>query len=121
MYLSHKLLIATILFLLVLTIHYLLQRHQPDLAANRQIVTIIVNHGVYQPAAVTVAAGKPVRLHFVRGELGACTDHVVFPQFNLTYALSASEPTDIDLPSMLPGEVTFQCQAGSYRGKLTVV
>jgi plastocyanin domain-containing protein len=121
MYLSHKLLIATLLFLSLLTVNYVLHLYRSDMTAKPQLVTILINNGVYQPATVRVSAGKSVRLHFVRGEPGTtCTDHVSFPQFNLVYALSATEPTDIDLPPMLPGEVAFQCQAGTYRGKLVI-
>lgn len=121
MYLSNKLLVATSLFLLLAATSYLVQQRYTHYAAKRQLVTIVIKDGVYQPAEAKVTAGQPVRLHFVRGEPGACTDHVYFPQFNAVYALSALEPTDIDLPAMTRGEVAFQCVAGTYRGKLTVV
>ena len=44
--------------------------------------TLITVKGGYSPDVIVVEAGKPVRLNFRREETAACSEQVLFPDFN---------------------------------------
>lgn len=74
--------------------------------------------GGYQPDVIAVEAGRPVRLHFNRQETAACSEMVVFPDFEVSRELPAGEVVTIELMPKQPGEYDFACQMGMLRGKL---
>lgn len=74
--------------------------------------------GGYDPNVIAVDAGRPVRLHFNRQETAACSDRVVFPDFEISRDLPAGELVTIELTPEEPGEYEFTCQMGMLRGKL---
>jgi plastocyanin domain-containing protein len=71
-------------------------------ASGAQEVAITVKGG-YTPDVIVVQKGRPVRLTFTRQESSACSEMVLFPDFNHKL-----------------GEFGFQCQMGMLRGKLIV-
>lgn len=73
--------------------------------------------GGYQPDVIAVEAGRPVRLHFNRQETAACSEMVVFPDFEVSRELPAGEVVTIELMPKQPGEYDFACQMGMLRGK----
>lgn len=74
--------------------------------------------GGYDPDLIVVEAGRPVRLHFNRQETAACSEMVVFPDFQISRQLPAGETVTIDLEAPEAGEYEFACQMGMIRGKL---
>lgn len=71
-----------------------------------------------EPDLVVVEAGRPVRLLFNRQETAACSEMVLFPDFDISRELPAGETVSIELPAPPPGEYEFACQMGMLRGKL---
>lgn len=87
--------------------------------SGAQEVAITVKGG-YTPDVIVVQKGRPVRLTFTRRESAACSEQVLFPDFNKSSPLPEGEPTTIEFTPEKAGEYGFQCQMGMLRGKLIV-
>ena len=88
-------------------------------ASGRQELMILVK-GSYTPDVIEVTAGTPVRLNFRREESAACTEMVVFPDFDRAAQLPEGQTVPVDLLPEQPGEYQFSCQMGTVRGRLLV-
>jgi plastocyanin domain-containing protein len=84
-----------------------------------QEVDVTVKGG-YQPAAIVVKAGRPVRLNFTRREATTCGEEVVIPDFGRRAHLPENQTVPIVLTPEKPGEYEFTCGMNMYRGKLIV-
>lgn len=82
--------------------------------------TIVIKNGVYQPALINVPANKPVILHFLREDDGACAANVIFPQLKMSFELPKNKVVAVELPPQPAGMVDFTCQMGMYRGKIVI-
>jgi plastocyanin domain-containing protein len=119
--------IAVILIGLSLTIliawyFWLAPRTQTRVAVSEsgaQEVAITVKGG-YTPDVIVVQRGRPVRLTFTRQESSACSEKVLFPDFNQSASLPEGEQVTLEFTPEKPGEYGFQCQMGMLRGKLIV-
>lgn len=81
---------------------------------------LITVKGGYTPDVVIVKAGKPVRLTFIRQESAACSERVVFKDFDKSALLPQGEKVSVEFTPEKPGEYGFACQMGMFRGKLVV-
>ncbi|MCL4561496.1 MAG: cupredoxin domain-containing protein [Chloroflexi bacterium] len=88
-------------------------------AGGVQEVAVIVKGG-YTPDVIVVKSGQPVRLNFTRQESAACSEKVLFPDFNQSALLPEGEQVTLEFTPDKPGEYGFQCQMGMLRGKLIV-
>jgi plastocyanin domain-containing protein len=88
-------------------------------AGGVQEVAVTVKGG-YTPDVIVVKAGQPVRLTFTRQESSACSEEVLFPDFNKSSVLPEGEPVTLEFTPEKPGEYGFQCKMGMLRGKLVV-
>jgi plastocyanin domain-containing protein len=95
------------------------QTHAVVAESGAQEVAITVKGG-YTPDVIVVQKGRPVRLTFTRQESAACSEQVLFPDFNKSSPLPEGEPTTIEFTPENAGEYGFQCQMGMLRGKLIV-
>jgi plastocyanin domain-containing protein len=93
------------------------QTHAAIGVGGAQEVAVTVKGG-YTPNIIVVKAGQPVRLHFTRQESSACSEQVLFPDFNQHARLPEGETITVELTPQKPGEYGFQCQMGMLRGKL---
>ena len=87
--------------------------------SGAQEVAVTVKGG-YTPDVIVVQKGRPVRLTFTRQESAACSERVLFPDFNKNAALPEGEQVTLEFTPDKPGEYGFQCQMGMLRGKLIV-
>ncbi len=87
--------------------------------SGAQQVAIIVKGG-YTLDVIVVQKGRPVRLTFTRQESVACSDQVLFPDFNKSSSLSEGEPRTKEFTPEKAVEFGFQCQRGMLRGNLIV-
>ena len=99
-------------------------QHQQDAiaaldASGAQEVAITVKGG-YTPDVIVVQKGRPVRLIFTRQESSACSEKVLFPDFNQNALLPQGEQVTLEITPAKEGEYGFQCQMGMLRGKLIV-
>ena len=88
-------------------------------AGGVQEVDVTVRGG-YQPAAITVRAGRPVRLNFTRRESTPCGEEVVLPEFGKRAHLPENRTVSVEVVPREPGEYEFTCGMNMYRGKLIV-
>ncbi len=88
-------------------------------AGGVQEMNVVVKGG-YTPDVIVVKAGKPVRLNFKREETSACSEMVLFPDFNKSANLPTGDVVPVEFTPTKPGEYGFSCQMGMLRGKLVV-
>lgn len=88
-------------------------------ASGAQEVAVTVKGG-YTPDVIVVQKGRPVRLTFTRQESSACSEKVLFPDFNQNALLPEGEQVTLEFTPGKAGEYGFQCQMGMLRGKLIV-
>jgi plastocyanin domain-containing protein len=74
--------------------------------------------GGYQPASITVKAGRPLRLNFIRRESTPCGEEVLLPDFGKRAYLPENEKVPIEVVPPAPGEYEFTCGMNMYKGKL---
>ena len=87
--------------------------------AGVQEATVTVKGG-YTPDVIVVQKGRPVRLLFTRHESSACSEQVLFPDFNQSALLPEGKQVALEFTPDKAGEFGFQCQMGMLRGKLVV-
>ncbi len=76
--------------------------------------------GGYSPDLLVFEAGKPIKLTFYREETAACSEEVIFPDFNKKATLTPFKNITVELNIDKPGEYSFHCGMGMLRGKLIV-
>jgi len=81
---------------------------------------MILVKGGYTPDTIIVRAGRPVRLNFRREETATCSDKVIFADFQKSADLPTGETVPVELMPKEPGEFTFACPMGMFRGRLIV-
>jgi len=81
---------------------------------------MILVKGAYNPDVIVVEHGRPVRLTFRREETAACSEKVLFPDFNRSAELPEGELVPIEFVPERPGEYEFTCGMGMLRGRLIV-
>ncbi len=90
------------------------------LASSGYQEALVLVKGGYTPDVIVVEHGKPVRLSFLREESASCSEMVVFADFNKSAKLPEGQTVPIEFLPEQPGEYTFSCQMGMFRGKLIV-
>ena len=88
-------------------------------AGGVQEVAVVVRGG-YDPAAIRVKAGRPVRLLFDRQETSGCSEEVVIPDFGIRKFLPAFQKTAIELTPEKAGVFDFTCGMSMLHGRLIV-
>ena len=81
---------------------------------------MILVKGGYTPDTIIVRSGRPVRLNFRREETAACSDKVIFADFQKSAELPTGETVRVELMPKNPGEFAFACPMGMFRGRLIV-
>ena len=95
-------------------------RVQAALTSSGYQEALILVKGGYTPDVIVVERGRPVRLNFRREETAACSEMVIFGDFNKSARLPTGETVPIELMPDKPGEYEFACQMGMFRGRLIV-
>ena len=85
-----------------------------------QNVKIVVNEQGYQPSTVTLRAGVPTRLTFLRITEKTCGTEVVFPSLNITRALPLNEPVMVEFTPATSADVAFTCGMNMLHGTIVV-
>jgi plastocyanin domain-containing protein len=88
-------------------------------ASGAQEVHVRVRDG-YDPAAIEVEAGRPVRLLFLREETEGCSDTVLLPEWGIAQPLPAHVETPVVFTPTKPGTYEFTCGMRMLRGKIVV-
>lgn len=113
--------VLSILVLIGLIIIYFIgpnnHSHAFTSTSGYQEATILVKKG-YSPDRIIVQCGRPVRFEFFREEKSACSEMVIFPDFQKSAMLPVGKSVVVELPPMEEGIYDFTCQMGMYKGKV---
>ena len=85
-----------------------------------QTAKVVVNEQGYEPAKVTLRAGTPARITFVRTTDKTCGTEVVFPSLNIKRALPLNEPVVIEFTPTKSGDIAFACGMNMLHGTIVV-
>ena len=85
-----------------------------------QTAKVVVSEQGYEPAKVTLRAGTPARITFVRTTDKTCGTEVVFPSLNIKRALPLNEPVVIEFTPAKSGDVAFACGMNMLHGTVVV-
>jgi cobalt-zinc-cadmium efflux system membrane fusion protein len=85
-----------------------------------QTAKVVVSEKGYEPATVTLRAGIPARITFVRTTDKTCGTEVVFPSLNIKRALPLNEPVVIEFTPAKPGAIAFACGMNMLHGTIVV-
>jgi plastocyanin domain-containing protein len=88
--------------------------------ADKNIITVVVDNGTYEPPRIRLATGQGTTLRFYRKDVSPCAATVIFADIDISEELPLNKPKDINLPPLATGEYTFTCQMQMYRGELIV-
>lgn len=109
-----------------------LRKARPDTAQTAQVqqdaaapavpvpVTVAITEKGFEPAHVSVAAGRPVRITFTRKTDQTCATEVVFPSLDIRRALPLDTPVTIEWTPESTGDVAFVCGMNMLRGTVVV-
>lgn len=89
-------------------------------AAGVQEAKVLVTENGYESAKLTVRAGQPARITFVRTTDKTCGTEVVFPSLNIRRPLPLNEPVVIEFTPRDSGEIGFVCGMNMLRGTVVV-
>ena len=92
------------------------QRPAPSL----QTVKVVVGDQGFEPERVTLRAGIPVRLTFLRTSDKTCGTEVTFPTLNVTRTLPLNQAVDIEFTPAQPGDIGFACGMNMLHGTVIV-
>ena len=81
---------------------------------------MIVSEQGYEPAKVTLRAGTPARITFVRTTDKTCGTEVVFPALNIKRALPLNEPVVIEFTPAKAANIAFACGMNMLHGTIVV-
>ena len=87
---------------------------------GEQGIIITVENGTYSPSRITVAAGNPVEIKFLRKDQSPCSETLLIPDLKISDSLPQNKLKTIQLPAMKAGTYGFHCQMQMYRGKIVV-
>ena len=88
-------------------------------AKPNETVNITVSTN-FEPKAIAVKKGQPVRLAFTRRDEENCGDEVVFPKLDIRRPLPVGETVTVELTPEQTGEIAFTCGMDMMRGKIVV-
>ena len=74
----------------------------------------------FEPDKVEVAAGKPVKLTFLRTTDATCGTEVTFPDLKLTKKLPLNQPVTVELTPHAGHTLHFTCGMNMLKGTLIV-
>lgn len=89
-------------------------------SAEVQAARIDVTEKGFEPDRVSLRAGAPARLTFVRTTDKTCGTEVVFPSINLKRALPLNQPVVVEFTPSKTGEVAFACGMNMLKGVVVV-
>lgn len=83
-------------------------------------IHVQVSSAGFEPARITVPAGKAVQIAFERKDAENCASAVVFPELNIRKDLPAGSTTLVEVPASGPRELSFSCGMKMFRGAVVV-
>ncbi len=88
-------------------------------SAEYQTVLITVEGG-YKPNLVTLKAGKPAKITFMRKDSSSCLEEVILPDFGLSEKLPVNQKHEVTIKPDKPGLYTYTCGMRMFSGQIEV-
>lgn len=88
----------------------------PPAEPPAQTATVVVGEQAFEPATVTLRAGVPARVTFLRTTDATCATEVVFPSLDIRRALPLHEPVVIAFTPSTAGDIAFACGMNMLKG-----
>ena len=88
-----------------------------DAKSGVQKATVTIDGG-YSPASLSVKAGKPVEITFIRKSKGGCDGDVVFPGLNIKRTIKPGETIVVKFTPKTSGTIAYTCGMGMYKGQV---
>ena len=85
-----------------------------------QTAKVVINEQGFEPARVSLRAGTPAQITFVRTTDKTCGTDVVFPSLNIKRALPLNQPVRIEFTPATAGDIAFACGMNMLRGTVAV-
>jgi len=85
-----------------------------------QAARVVVSEQGFEPAKVTLRAGTPARITFIRTTDKTCATEVVFPSLSIKRALPLNEAVDVEFTPAKAGEIAFACGMNMLKGVVVV-
>jgi RND family efflux transporter MFP subunit len=92
----------------------------PSGSGTSNATRVVVSDKGFEPSRVTLRAGLPARLTFLRTTDATCATEVVIPSLNVKRSLPLNQPVDIQFTPEKSGDVAFACGMGMFKGTLVV-
>jgi RND family efflux transporter MFP subunit len=92
----------------------------PPSTAGIQTGRVEVTEQGYQPDRVTLRAGVPARITFIRTTDKTCGTEVTIPSLGIERPLPLNQPVDIEFTPQKTGDIGFVCGMGMLKGTLAV-
>ena len=89
----------------------------PKGGAQEVVITV---KGGYEPSAVRVRKGQPVKLVFDRQETSGCSEEIVIGDFGVRKFLPPFQKTAVEFTPSKAGTHEFTCGMAMLRGKVIV-
>jgi RND family efflux transporter MFP subunit len=81
---------------------------------------VLVTEKGYEPAKLTLRAGEPARITFVRTTDKTCGTDVLFASLNVRRSLPLNSPVVIEFTPKSAGEIGFVCGMNMLRGTVVI-
>jgi cobalt-zinc-cadmium efflux system membrane fusion protein len=85
-----------------------------------QTAKVTVTKDGFEPSKVTLRAGTPARLTFVRTTDQTCATEVAMPSLKIKRPLPLNKPVAIEFTPAKAGTVDFVCGMGMFKGNIVV-
>jgi multidrug efflux pump subunit AcrA (membrane-fusion protein) len=92
----------------------------PTVSSTVQTARVMVSGKGFEPARVSLRAGVPARLTFVRITDATCATEVVIPSLKIKRTLPLNQAVDIDFTPEKADDVAFACGMGMFSGTIVV-
>jgi RND family efflux transporter MFP subunit len=87
---------------------------------NVQEAKVTVTDASFEPQRLTLRAGVPARVTFIRTSDKTCATSVVFASLNIRRDLPLNQPVTIEFTPNKAGEIAFACGMNMLRGTVVV-
>jgi hypothetical protein len=87
---------------------------------ERKAVQVRITEKGFEPTSISVAAGAPARVAFLRTTDNTCAKEVQFPSLNIKRALPLNETVVVEFTPSKGGEIAFACGMNMLRGSVVV-
>ena len=85
-----------------------------------QEAKVLVTERAFEPGRLTLRAGTPAKITFVRTTDKTCATEVVFPSLNIRRPLPLNQPVAVEFTPKTSGEIGFVCGMNMLRGTLVI-